>query len=216
MHEARGILTWKNSPSFEQAWFLVHLSPHGPKSIVSVLELLYLFSSLQMVSGQQIPEACIKNFVIVLRLVVHIPALRGIGFEDLKSRIPKCVSSFYFVNIYFNIFFRERFIYLKKFYFLVFTKFYLFFLSRSRLWWNRMNINKGAFFLQYTYSEPLNYDLCLSCMSCDFFSCVCALVCLQYETILRTCPSVLKVFLQGLVHEDMQPKSMIILTLMVH
>jgi len=54
-----------------------------------------------MVSGQQIPEACIKNFVIVLRLVVHIPALRGIGFEDLKSRIPKCLSSFYFVNIYF-------------------------------------------------------------------------------------------------------------------
>ena len=115
-----------------------------------------------MVSGQQIPEACIKNFVIVLRLAVHIPALRGIGFEDLKSRIPKCLSSFYFVNIYFNIFFQERFIYLKKFYFLVFTKFYLFFLSRSRLWWNRMNINKGAFFfaiyLQWTFelwSVPL-------------------------------------------------------------
>ena len=32
-----------------------------------------------------------KNFVIVLRLVVHIHALREIGFENLKAWIPKCL-----------------------------------------------------------------------------------------------------------------------------
>ena len=80
---------------------LMHLSPHGPKSVVSVLELLYLFSSLQMVSGQQILEACMKNFVIVLRLVVHIHALRKNGFEDLKAWIPKCLPSFFYFILFF-------------------------------------------------------------------------------------------------------------------
>ena len=96
----------KQSFVFCSAWFLVHLSPHGPKSVVSVLELLYLFSSLQMVSGQQILEICMKNFVIVLRLAVHIHALRKNGFEDLKAWLPKCLLSFFL--FYFICFFVER------------------------------------------------------------------------------------------------------------
>ena len=48
-----------------------------------ILLLGYLFSSLQMVSGQQILEACMKNFVIVLRLVVHIHASR-------KNQVQRC------------------------------------------------------------------------------------------------------------------------------
>ena len=86
------------------AWFLVHLSPHGPKSVVLVLELLYLFSSLQMVSGQQILEACMKNFVIILRLAVHIQALRKNGFEDFKVWIPKMLT----IIFLFLFFFAER------------------------------------------------------------------------------------------------------------
>ena len=64
-----------------------------------ILLLGYLFSSLQMVSGQQILEACMKNFVIVLRLVVHIQVLREIGFEDLKAWIHICLPSVIFIFI---------------------------------------------------------------------------------------------------------------------
>ena len=74
-----------------------------------ILLLGYLFSSLQMVSGQQILEACMKNFVIVLRLVVHIHALRENGFEDLKAWIHICLPS-----IFLFLFLRERLFYFDK------------------------------------------------------------------------------------------------------
>ena len=64
-----------------------------------ILILGYLFSSLQMVSGQQILEACMKNFVIILRLVVQIHALRENGFEDLKAWIHICLPSVIFIFI---------------------------------------------------------------------------------------------------------------------
>ena len=91
------------------AWFLVHLSPHGPKSVVLVLELLYLFSSLQMVSGQQTLEACMKNDVIVLRFVAHIQCLKGNWLSRFKSMDPKMLA------IIFRLFFWERDSFLKKF-----------------------------------------------------------------------------------------------------
>jgi len=47
-----------------------------------------------------------KNFVIVLRLAIHIHALRKNGFEDLKAWIPKCLPPF-FLFFYF-CFFVER------------------------------------------------------------------------------------------------------------
>ena len=64
-----------------------------------ILLLGYLFSSLQMVSGQQILEACMKNFFIILRLVVQIHALRENGFEDLKAWIHICLPSVIFIFI---------------------------------------------------------------------------------------------------------------------
>ena len=41
-----------------------------------------------------------KNFVIILRLVVHIHVLREIGFEDLKAWILICLPSFIFIFIF--------------------------------------------------------------------------------------------------------------------
>jgi len=57
-----------------------------------------------MVSGQQILEACMKNFVIILRLAVHIQALRKNGFEDFKVWIPKMLT----IIFLFLFFFAER------------------------------------------------------------------------------------------------------------
>ena len=66
----------------------------------------YLFSSLQMVSGQQILEACMKNFVIVLRLAVHIHAFKEKWLWRFKSMDPKMLTIIFL--FYFIFLLRER------------------------------------------------------------------------------------------------------------
>ena len=86
--------------------------PIGPRSVVLKLELctlllVFLFSFLQKVSGQQILARCIKDFVS--RFVAHIHA----SIQNIYlAWIPKCLPSSYFI-----IFFQEREI-LEKFFFL--------------------------------------------------------------------------------------------------
>jgi len=160
MHEVCGILTWKNSPSNEQrcksealfTWSkALHLFSLVPCAFASPLDQgalcwsyvrcsLCFFSFLQKVSGQQILERCIKD--IVFRFVVHIHALKKIQIQKIHlAWIPKCLPTLYFIII----FLREIPLF-EKVLFLVFTNFFcLLSLSRSRLWENCMNINKGAF-----------------------------------------------------------------------
>ena len=102
MHEAKLCILFSLVPQ-------VSVSPQDQKALCRcwsycILLFGYLFSSLQMVSGQQILEACMKNFVIILRLAVHIQALRKNGFEDFKVWIPKMLT----IIFLFLFFFAER------------------------------------------------------------------------------------------------------------
>ena len=102
---------------------LLHLFSLVPRAYVSpwdqralcrcwsycILLFGYLFSSLQMVSGQQTLEACMKNDVIVLRFVAHIQCLKGNWLSRFKSMDSKMLA------IIFRLFFWERDSFLKKF-----------------------------------------------------------------------------------------------------
>ena len=73
--------------------------PIGPRSIVLELctLLLVFFSFLQKVSGQQILERCIQDFIF--GFVVHIYALARIQIQMIQlAWIPKCLPSFYFIS----------------------------------------------------------------------------------------------------------------------
>ena len=123
MHEVCGILTWKNSPSNEQrcksealfTWSkALHLFSLVPCAFTSPLDQgalcwsyvrysLCFFCSCKKVSGQQILERCMKDFV--LGFVAHIHALAKIQVQKIYlAWIPKCLPSSSFM-----IFLRERF-----------------------------------------------------------------------------------------------------------
>ena len=67
-----------------------------------MLLLVFFFSFLQKVSGQQILERCMKDFVF--GFVAHIHALTEIQIQKIYlAWIPKCLPSSSFM-----IFFQER------------------------------------------------------------------------------------------------------------
>ena len=87
------------------AWFHVHLPPHWTKErCVGVMYATpHVFLFLQKVSGQQILERCIQDFIF--GFVVHIHALTEIQIQKIYlAWIPKCLPSSSFM-----IFLRERF-----------------------------------------------------------------------------------------------------------
>jgi len=78
----------------------------GPSTVCcSLIVSLY---SLREVSGQQILEGSIKefwmDFIIALRLVVHIHAYGKSNLKVQKAWIPDCLS---FINIYIYIYFSK-------------------------------------------------------------------------------------------------------------
>ena len=121
-----GLHTWKNLPSMNDnaiaklreaklctLFCLVPRAPmlHGTRECCMSIWLLHAthwsfsFCSLQKVSRQQILEACLKkfwmDFIFVLRLVLHIHALRKIRFGGSKAMDPRLfchyfISSFFF------------------------------------------------------------------------------------------------------------------------
>ena len=83
---------------------------HGTRECCMSIWLLHAtpwsfsFYSLQKVSRQQILEACLRifwtHFIIALRLVVHIHALRKIIFERFKSHGSQ-IACHYFISSFF-------------------------------------------------------------------------------------------------------------------
>ena len=124
MHEVCGVLTWKTHQAMNKdarvklylheaklcicsAWFLVHLPSHWTKEHCVEVGVMYaapsvFFSFLQKVSGQQILERCMKDFVF--GFVAHIHALTEIQIQKIYlAWIPNCLPSSSFM-----IFFQER------------------------------------------------------------------------------------------------------------
>ena len=89
----------KQSFVFVQLGSLYICLPIGLRSVVlelcTLLLVLLFFSFLQKVSGQQILERCMKDFV--LGFVAHIHALAKIQVQKIYlAWIPKCLPSFYY------------------------------------------------------------------------------------------------------------------------
>ena len=107
------------------AWFLVHLSSCRTKERCVGVGIMYagpcyfpFFSFLQKVSGQQILEICIKDYVWI--------CCSHLCFKESSNSRFICLPSFYFIIIFFLS--RERFI-LKR----LFTIFFLFRKAQTRL-----------------------------------------------------------------------------------
>ena len=91
------------------AWFLVHLSSCRTKECCVGVGIMYagpcsfpFFSFLQKVSGQQILEICIKDFVWIC--CSHPCFKESSNSKDSYSMDPKMLAIIYFIIF----FFRER------------------------------------------------------------------------------------------------------------
>jgi len=81
------------------AWTKEHCVEVG---VMYAAPSVFFFSSLQKVSGQQILERCMKDFVF--GFIAHIHALTEIQIQKIYlAWIPKCLPSSSFM-----IFFQER------------------------------------------------------------------------------------------------------------
>ena len=82
------------------AQFHVHLPPHWTKELyvgVMYTTPCVFFSFPQKVSGQQILERCIQDFIF--GFVVDSYALARIQVQKIQlAWIPKCLPSFYFIS----------------------------------------------------------------------------------------------------------------------
>ena len=175
----------------------MHLSSIEPRSVAWVLGcctlLLYFFYSLQKVSGQQILEACLKefwtDFIFTLRLVVHIHALRKIRFGGSKAMDPILFTIISF------LFFQEREIYFfSKGFYCCSPNFYLF--RKLKQGQDKTAWTPRGILTKYSQGT-LKGDLCLLCILCILLKCVLGLGYLQNESSFRTYPSIWSLACRG-------------------